>query len=308
MKYFLIIGGAVVIIAILLAPLKLDTITIIPPKMPTATIIFGGDLSFDRYIREVSDIVGPDYPFSCITGTLASADLVVANLEGPITDNPSASVGTTAGSPDNFVFTFPPESAPALARNHVGIVNLGNNHILNFGMNGVRSTLAYLDAAHVHSFGDPLEHRVATTTLNGISVAFINYDQFDPVGPSAEASTTIGDITDARAQGYLPFVYTHWGVEYQAATDDEKALAHRFVDAGAEMVIGSHPHVVQEHEVYAGKNIYYSLGNFIFDQYWDADVSHGLLIKVALSPAGVTGVEEIPVVLTTDGRTCPVLP
>jgi len=86
-------------------------------------------------------------------------------------------------------------------------------------------------------------------------------------------------------------VYTHWGVEYSPATDSEKKLAHEFIDAGAEIVIGSHPHVVQEHEVYKGKNIYYSLGNLIFDQYFSDAVDHGLTLQVpiagSLIPAGV---------------------
>jgi poly-gamma-glutamate synthesis protein (capsule biosynthesis protein) len=287
-KYLLIIG-ALLVILVALAPVTLDTLEPERAPVPSASIIFGGDLMFDRYIRQVSDVVGGDYPFSCIDGVLQDADLVVANLEGPITDNPSRSIGTASGAADNYVFTFPPATAALLARHNIKIVNLGNNHILNFGTAGIASTKRYLDAAEVQWFGDS---SVATTTLNGIPLAFVNYNQFS------------SDQVPAFPAGYITIVYTHWGEEYEPATDKEKELAHRLIDGGAEIVIGSHPHVVQEHELYAGKHIYYSLGNFIFDQYFSDAVMHGLLIKVQFSPAGVIGVTEIPIVLTTDGRVC----
>ena len=100
-------------------------------------------------------------------------------------------------------------------------------------------------------------------------------------------------------------VYTHWGEEYVPATDFEKRLAHNLIDGGAEIVIGSHPHVVQEHEVYNGKHIYYSLGNLIFDQYWEPAVSHGLMLEIVFDPNGVASIKEIPVELQKDRRTCP---
>ena len=85
-----------------------------------------------------------------------------------------------------------------------------------------------------------------------------------------------------------------------------RELAHSFVDAGAEIVIGSHPHVVEESEAYKGKHIYYSLGNFIFDQYFSEDVQHGLLLQVTFGQGGVLSVREIPIELKHDRRTCPV--
>lgn len=276
-----------------LAPVSLDTFEPKPAPVPSASIVFGGDMMFDRYIRTITERVGGDYLFSCIDHALLGADLVVANLEGPITGEPSR------GGAD-LAFTFPPETAELLKRHNISIVNIGNNHISNFGTEGVRSTLSSLDAAGMHSFGDPLEHRVATTTVGGILLAFVNYNQFD----HQSSSDVLQNIRIMRESGFLPVVYTHWGEEYQEATGGQKRLAHEFVDAGAEIVIGSHPHVIQEHEVYAGKHIYYSLGNFIFDQYFSDAVTYALLIKVQFSPTSVTGVEEIPIILSTDGRVC----
>ncbi len=267
-----------------------------------ASVIFGGDMMFDRTIRTTIEKEGGDFIFSCIDSTLQSADLVVANLEGPITGNVSQSVGTTIGSRKNFVFTFPLGAAALLSAHHIGMVNLGNNHIMNFGSAGVRSTIAALDAARVAHFGSPTKREVAEIDLRGVKLAFINYNEF-----GGSASTTIEQIQIARMGGEVPIVYAHWGIEYATKSSAySRELAHRFVDAGAAIVIGSHPHVVQEHEVYKSVPIYYSLGNFIFDQYWSDDVRHGLLLRVSFNSRGVASIEEIPVKLGRDRRTCPV--
>ena len=256
----------------------------------SATVIFGGDMMFDRYIRQVASVASEDFIFSCIYPTLRAADLVVANLEGPITDHEP--VGGMA-------FTFPPSTAALLAQHNIKIVNLGNNHSFDFGTEGVHSTRAYLDAAGVMYFGFP-EARVATTSVGGIGLALVNYNEFG----DDTAAHVVSAIGESRKEGLVPIVYAHWGEEYQSATTQEKELAHAFVDAGAELVVGSHPHVVQEHELYHGENIYYSLGNFIFDQYFSDDVRQGLLLKILFSERGISGIEEIPITLETDGRTC----
>lgn len=273
---------------------------------PTVRVLFGGDMMFDRSIRQRIERHGASYVFSCLDPVLSRQDLVVANLEGPITENASVSAGSIVGDAPNFVFTFPIDTAWNLRAHHVGVVNIGNNHIRNFGDSGVVSTIKALTGAGVRYFGDPIAANVATTSLNGIALAFVNFNQFEPspFGESEE-STTIRQIRAARAVGELPIVYTHWGDEYQGTTELERRLAHDFVDAGAESVIGSHPHVVQQHEEYKGKYIYYSLGNLIFDQYWNDDVRHGLMVQFTISHLGVAAVREIPVELRTDGRTCP---
>lgn len=274
-------------------------------KPPSATILFGGDMMFDRSIREYASQYGGDYLFSCLDTTLSAPDLVVANLEGPITDNPSVSVGSAPGGPGNYTFTFPPSTAALLARHHIGAVTLANNHIYNQGVAGVRSTIAYLSAAGVANFGDPLAFAAADLTVNGVPLALIGYNEFIPEGGTA--STTLAQIAAAKAAGRVPIVFAHWGVEY-ATTSPERVvtLAHEFVDAGAAAIIGAHPHVVEQHEVYDGAPIYYSLGNLIFDQYFSDAVDHGLLVELSVSKGAASVVKEIPVALTRDRRTCPV--
>lgn len=97
------------------------------PAIQHATILFGGDMMFERSIRVAMEKKGGDYVFSCIRDVLQSADLVVANLEGPITSHASKSVGSKVGGGGNYTFTFPTSTADLLFRHNIRIVNLGNN-------------------------------------------------------------------------------------------------------------------------------------------------------------------------------------
>lgn len=282
---------------------------------PRATIIFGGDMMFDRSIREAMGKHGDDYVFSCIKDLLMDSDLVVANLEGPVTTHASKSVGTKVGAEGNYTFTFPASAATLLARHNIRLVNIGNNHIMNFGREGLTETKHWLDRAGVAYFGDPdfsEEERVERNVIGDLPFSFVNWSDWTPVRePAASNGAGLGNsvveqIRKEAESGRVVVVYTHWGEEYMPPTAAMAQLAHSFVDAGAAIVIGSHPHIVQESEVYEGKHIYYSLGNMLFDQYWSDTVRHGLLLRVEFTPRGVSRVEEIPIHNQTDRRTCAV--
>jgi poly-gamma-glutamate synthesis protein (capsule biosynthesis protein) len=275
------------------------------PRPAHADIIFGGDMMFDRTLRTYAARYGGDYLFACLDPLFSKADLVVANLEGPITANPSISLDSAPGDGNNYTFTFPTTTAPLLLAHNVGVVSIGNNHIMNFGHDGLVQTRRALTAAGVGYFGDldsTEADRVERRTVGGIPFSFINWSDWT----SDNIDITGAQVAAEKTAGRIVVVYAHWGEEYLPATDREKRLARTFVDQGAEIVLGSHPHVVQEHEVYHGKHIYYSLGNLIFDQYWNDAVSHGLLVRVWFDIHGVSGAEEIPVVLQRDRQTCPV--
>lgn len=273
-------------------------------REPHAVILFGGDMMFDRSIRTTVDEKGGDYIFSCIDGTLRGNDLVVANLEGPITPNPSVSEGSAVGGPDNYTFTFPPSTAELLYVHGIRLVSIGNNHIANFSRDGVEQTIQYLSRAGVRFFGDPLsseEDKVARLDIHGIPFSFVNWSDWT----SDKTDHTVAQVRTEAQAGRVVVVYAHWGEEYEPTSLPRvQTLARSFVDAGAAIVLGSHPHVVQQHEVYKGKDIYYSLGNFIFDQYWNDAVSHGLLLQVTFTRDGVRSIKELPVVLNRDRRTC----
>ena len=251
-------------------------------------ILFVGDMNFDRYIRKVGENKGEDYIFSCIDNFLKDSDLVVGNLEGPITDNPSVSLGSTIDTPDNYTFTFPPNTAKLLVKNNIKLVNLGNNHINNFGQEGFASTKKYLEEAEVNY----LDFRVK-------NISFISYNEFG--GDSAKKVAQ--KIVEEKKEGRVVFVYTHWGDEYIAPPQRVKNYAKLFAEAGADYIIGSHPHVVLESEKIGETIVYYSLGNFIFDQYWNKEVSTGLVLEVNIKGDDIKIIEH-KVSLNRDGRTC----
>lgn len=273
------------------------------PLAPRAHVLFAGDMMFDRTVRQAVETRGGDFVFSCIADMLHAADLAVANLEGPITEYPSLSVGSEVGTPENFTFTFPTTTAGILHRNNIRLVNLGNNHIMNFGREGLAQTKRYLQGAGVAYFGDPAADeagRVARTEIKGIPVSFVNWSDWT----SDKTDHTVAQVRAEKEAGRIVFVYTHWGDEYVPPPERVKILARQFAEAGADLVVGSHPHVVLESEMYQGTPLYYSLGNFIFDQYWSEGVRTGLMLRVTLSRDGIEAVEELPVSLGRDRRTC----
>lgn len=246
----------------------------------TISMLFAGDAMLDRDVRGMMNRQGALRSTEEIRRIFLAQDKNVLNLEGPVTKNDSVSVGTTPEKPNHFRFTFDPETTRAfLAGNRFDTVNLGNNHMGNFGAEGVAETKDFLRENGVGFFGDPFdaENGAYETTVRGRKIALVSYNAFS----SIFADRTIDTIQKETASGYAVFVYAHWGVEYALReTEAQRTLAHSFVDAGAVAVIGSHPHVVEPIEVYKGKAIFYSLGNFVFDQYFSNDTREGLLVGV----------------------------
>jgi poly-gamma-glutamate synthesis protein (capsule biosynthesis protein) len=264
-------------------------------------ILFVGDMFFDRYIRQVSDAKGGDFIFSCLGDFLKNSDLVVGNLEGPITENHSKSMRTEPGSPENFTFTFPSSTAKLLAKNNIKIVNLNNNHIGNFGQDGITSTKKYLTEAGAAYFNDEQIYR---TKISGINVSFVSYNEFG--GESADK--VVQKILEEKNNGQIVFVYAHWGDEYAEVPQRIKDIAKLFAQSRADFIIGSHPHIILPSETLrlrSGQEIpvYYSLGNFIFDQYWNKEVSTGLVLEVNIKSKEIKIIEH-EVFLNNDGRTC----
>ena len=266
---------------------SLENIKTIKPVAMANTyikIMFAGDLMFDRGIRYYAGLNGGnDYIFQNISGFLKKNDLNVVNLEGSITNNKSKSAGSAIGSANNYYLTFDPSVAKTLFDQNIKIVSLGNNHILNFGRDGLKQTKSYLDQAHVDYFGAPDYPKSISTKINNVHITFVNYNEFAQMDLEAEQKSTLEEIQKAKGFSDIIFVYCHWGVEYAPnPTAEQIVLAHQFIDAGADAVLGSHPHVTQPLEIYKNKRIYYSLGNFIFDQYFDENVrnSLGVIIKI----------------------------
>jgi poly-gamma-glutamate synthesis protein (capsule biosynthesis protein) len=275
-----------------------------PAAAAPVRLLLGGDLQFDRYIRQQIVSRGPDFPLQPLHSRLLTYDAVIANLEGPITAFPSRSAGSAFGSRDNYIFTSPPETARLLRDENIRAVNLGNNHIGNFGEEGINQTRENLEKEGISYFGHTGKksvHRFTIFTIRDLRIGLVNYNQFVAGGTQAALS----DLAAARPLSDMVIVYTHWGAEYQPqAAPSVQALARQFIDLGADLVIGSHPHVIQPEETYQGKKIYYSLGNFVFDQYFRPETQRGLLVEAEIDPQTKTIVTKtIPIKLLPTGQT-----
>ena len=236
----------------------------------------------DRSIRVAIDRVGISQVFADLAPVFSSHDAVIMNLEGPITTFPTVSVGTVPGTPNNFRFTFDPSVLEYL-KTFPLIVNIGNNHIRDFNLEGVQQTKKYLEEADIPYFGnsgfeaEPSERVLLLENENG-TIAYVNYNQFIADG----YNTAMADLEFASTQSRADLVvlYTHWGSEYvEVPNSTIKNQAIAFFDAGADLIVGTHPHVIQPWEDVQGKRVYYSLGNTVFDQYFSAATRRGMLVS-----------------------------
>ena len=269
-------------------------------------ILFVGDMMFDRYIREGVKKYGKgdyNYIFASIKDKLAGYDLVLGNLEGPITDKSSVSVGTAMDAKENLKFTFDPAVAKALADNNIKLVDLGNNHMLNQGDDGIVQTKKNLDEAGVQYFGDTGGggDGAILKNIGGTKIGFVNYN-YSIVGSFERA---VEDIKSVKSKTDIVIVCPHWGTEYKVGDPEQKikAEAYKLIDAGADAIIGGHPHVIEDSEIYKNKKIYYSLGNFIFDQYFQKETMEGLGVEVLIKPDLTMEFSEVKFEMNKRGQT-----
>lgn len=263
-----------------------------PSSPSSAHLIFVGDLMVDRGVEQsVEKNMSGDFKnlFEHLS-FFKDADAVFLNLEGPVTTG-----GTDVGS--RFSFAMNPLILPALKEFNVRIVSFANNHVGDRSTAGFKDTLDRLDTHQILYTGAGRNRTQATTpttfTSQGITFGFIGCSDVGPawlaVKHDAPGELLCSDpeltsiITQAKKQVDVLIFSAHWGVEYKPATDRQKQLAHAAIDAGADMVIGHHPHIVQTTEWYQGKFIAYSLGNFIFDQYFSDETMQGLLVDAVFT-------------------------
>lgn len=253
------------------------TVKVFSPA-PPVTILAFGDLMLDRTVRDALEQNGPQYPFADITQLLADHDIVIANAEGVFTANKSVSQLNHG----DLRFTFATETLPVLKSLGFSALSQANNHALDFGQGGLQFSKDAIVQNGMLPFGDPLNQNPGPVyiTVRGETVALVGYmELFNP-----GASSTLTAIAQAHERGAFTVVYPHWGEEYNLGTTTAQTqLAHSFIDAGADAVLGSHPHVVEPVEIYKGKPVFYSMGNFVFDQRWNEAVSRGLAVEISLT-------------------------
>ena len=258
------------------------------------TLIFAGDIMLDdgpgRLIARGGDPLAP------FANMLKAADYRIANLETSV----ARSGKRLADKP--YTFRAHPRTLRIL-QGRFDAVTLANNHVGDYGHQALLETMQRLDAAGIAHFGAGKNlveaHKPLWIERQGLKIAILGYNEFAPRAFEAGADTpgtawseddhVISDIRAAKAAGadlIIPFM--HWGWEYEpTASPRLQSFARRMIDEGASMVVGSHPHVTQGADVYQGKPIIYSLGNFVFDGFDAPEARLGWLLRLKLDKTGV---------------------
>ena len=276
-------------------------------------LVFVGDIMLDdgpgRLIAAGGDPLAP------LARELADADYTIGNLECPI---------ATVGKPlDSKIFSFRADPrVVARLKGRFDALALANNHSGDYGKAAFLETLDHLDRAGIRSFGGGRDLLAAHAPLwiekKGLRIAVLSYNEFKPrsfeAGPDwpgiawSEDSQVKSDIRAARAAGadlVIPFM--HWGWEREPAPSErQRQLARLMIDAGADLIVGGHPHVTQGAEYYRGKLIVYSLGNFVFDGFDQPAEKRGWLLRLTLARRGLVAWETVAADMDEDGTPHPV--
>ncbi|MEP7289260.1 MAG: CapA family protein [Chloroflexota bacterium] len=268
-------------------------------------IIMVGDTSLARGVAKVTDQQGRDYPFAEVGAWLRAADLAVGNYEGVI-----ANVGEGRERHSGYVLTTTPDAAPALVRAGFDILNLANNHTMDWGPDGLKATLDHLHEVRIETLGagpdGPTARTPVVTTIHGFRIVWLAFTTVpDPpdwnsdtekgwsrawLTPALGNAKMIAQIQAARSLGDILIVQFHWGNEYARCPKDwQITMGRAAITAGASLVVGHHPHVAQPFERYGNGFIAYSLGNFLFDQ----PRHPGIALWIRLDKSGVVDVHGL---------------
>ena len=254
-------------------------------------ITFVGDIMLDdlpgQYIKQGND------PFESFADLFKQSDLVIGNLE--------CVVGTTGRAEIKpFVLRAHPRVLP-LVKKHFNAVSLANNHTGDYGPQALSTMIDLLEQTGIAHFGAGKEirsaHEPVIFTVKGKRIAILGYDIFLPRSFEAlddqpgtawgDPDYIVADIKKAKAfhRADIVIIYPHWGWEGdKIASSRQEYLAHLMIDSGANAVVGGHPHVTQNIEIYKGSPIFYSLGNFVFDSFDTVDTTTGWAVEMRIDP------------------------
>jgi poly-gamma-glutamate synthesis protein (capsule biosynthesis protein) len=272
----------------------------IAPAGPLNRLIFGGDVMLSRWVwRIAAEKNDPAWPFRRIAADFARADIAFVNLESPF-----ASSGPYFQ--DRMVFRTHSAMAEGLALAGIDVVSTANNHVRDAAGHGIEETLRVLDLHGIAASGTgrtAAEARQgAILERNGVRFGFVSFtfDQRNGNHPDDDPRVAMlgADTVREGVECMLPradavIVSMHAGWEYQPQPNTlQRAMARAAIDAGASMVIGHHPHVVQPLEMYQDKPIFYSLGNLVFDQFRRADTQLGLVVEAEFAGGRLIGLRR----------------
>ncbi len=274
--------------------------TPIPPikeeEKTSIMLSFGGDIMLDRGVKNsVNKNFNGDYSllFKNLE-ILKNNDITFANLEGPVSN-----IGKDRHN--LYSFRMDPSVLPAIKGAGFSIVSVANNHVGDWGRNAYADTLARLkENGILYTGGGMNELQAEQPTIiekYGIKIGYLGFSDVGPNWMSAnekDAGLLLASnprfseiVTNASKQVDYLIVSFHFGEEYKLKHNErQEYLAHKAIDAGAKIIIGSHSHVVEDAEIYRDGFIIYSLGNFIFDQGFSPETMEGMLLEIKLEKDG----------------------
>ncbi|MFZ0389415.1 MAG: CapA family protein [Calditrichia bacterium] len=274
-----------------------------PANERPLTIVAGGDVMLGSWVEDVVRREGMDYPFRAVDSLLQDADLVIANLEAPF------GVEDSAAYEKSYTFQVNPDLVAVLKAGRINAVSLANNHILDFGFPALQYTMNLLNEHQIRFAGAGLDlqgaRQPAIIESNGSRIAFAAYSLTFPEEFWATDSTPgtcfphhtflYDDIRRFKKENDVVIISFHWGSEKMDVPKKyQKQLARSAVRAGADLILGHHPHVVQGLEIYQGKLIAYSLGNYVFGSYSES-ASESMLLKIFLGTRGISRCKIYPI-------------
>ncbi len=274
-------------------------------KGKDVTLTLTGDILLDRGVKNYLDREGTGYPYEKVKHILQKSDIVFGNLECPLTKG-----GIPVLKSRNLIFRAEPSNAKALASAGFNVLNLANNHSIDYGHAGISDTIKALEAAGIRTVGageDSDKARCALyINIKGLSVGFLGYSAFPREGyfyfpdrpdiAYIDTSVISDEIRSANNNCDILVVSFHWGKEFDFyPLEQQKQLARLAVDSGADIVAGHHPHVLQGIEEYGEGYIFYSLGNFIFDRQVPSGTDETVIVNLKINKKGIKEIELIPV-------------
>jgi len=277
-----------------------------------ALVIHGtGDVSLDPRQIPSFRTHGYGWAWSGLGGLFSRDDLTMVNLECPATD-------IVDPEPKAFTFRCDPQALPAARRAGVDVVSQANNHAYDQGPAGLVDSLDAIRAAGLASVGAGADQsealRVARVEIHGWTIAVVGIDQvLDPLdqvaGPDKPGTAAGHDfrlalraVRDAAASSDLVFVMIHWGVELEVRPRAYQVRqARRMIDAGADVIFGAHPHMLQPMETYRDRPIFYSLGNFVWPRISE-EASATAVAEVVVAPEGTIEARMVPIAIVSNGH------
>lgn len=237
---------------------------------PPYDLVAVGDVMPGARARRLINKNGPDYSLAWVAPLLRKAPNVMGNLEGPF-----ARIAKRAAR--NYSYKINPRYARVLRRAGFNVMNLANNHLLDCGHDGVLETLETLDRHGIEAIGAGIDekaaHKPALLYAGGLKIGFLGYywnrrtaARDKRPGSARDLPHLVErDIAELKRQVDRVVVTVHWGIPYERQPAAQvRQKARHFIDCGADIVIGHHPHIIQPVEIYRGCAIFYSVGNFLF--------------------------------------------